>query len=194
MDQFNFFLGLGFEHITDTKGYDHILFVVALCAIYTLKDWKGILWMVTAFTIGHSVTLVLATLELVYMKQELVETLIPLTILLTCAINIYLKPKHSQFDKREALIKYFTALVFGLIHGMGFSSYLRSILAMQDTIALELFAFNVGLELGQIFIVFITLGLAYIFVSILKAPKREWSLVLSGAAGGVSLLMVLGLI
>ncbi len=194
MDQFNLFLGLGFEHITDTKGYDHILFVVALCAIYTLKDWKGILWMVTAFTIGHSITLVLATMELVYMKQELVETLIPLTILLTCVINIYLKPKNSQFDKKEALIKYFTALVFGLIHGMGFSSYLRSILAMQDTIALELFAFNVGLELGQIFIVFITLGLAYVFVSIFKAPKREWSLVLSGAAGGVSLLMVLGLI
>jgi hypothetical protein len=193
MDQFNFFLQLGFEHITDSKGYDHILFVVALCAIYTIKDWKGILWMVTAFTVGHSITLVMATLELIYVKQDVVEVAIPFTILLTCLLNIFLKQKHGDF-KSAARLKYFTALAFGLIHGLGFSSYLRSILAMQDSIALELFAFNVGLELGQIFIVFITLGAAFLVVNIMKAPQREWNLVLSGAAGGVSLLMVLGLI
>ncbi|MFC2188807.1 HupE/UreJ family protein [Peijinzhouia sedimentorum] len=193
MDQFTLFLKLGFEHIADVKGYDHILFIVALCAIYTIKDWKGILWMVTAFTLGHSVTLVLATFELIYMKQEIVEMLIPITIFLTCVFNIVIHRPDSNF-RNTAKIKYGTAAVFGLIHGLGFSSYLRSILAMQDSVILELFAFNVGLELGQILIVFITLGLAFITVDLFKAKKREWNLVLSGAAAGVSFLMIFGLI
>ena len=193
MDQFILFLKLGFEHIADVKGYDHILFVVALCAIYTIKDWKGILWMVTAFTVGHSITLVLATFELIYMKQEIVELLIPITIFLTCVFNIIIHRPDSNF-KNTANIKYGTALVFGLIHGLGFSSYLRSILAMQESVVLELFAFNIGLELGQILIVFITLGFAFIAVDLMKAKKREWNLVLSGAAAGVSFLMIFGLI
>lgn len=193
MDQFTLFLKLGFEHIADVKGYDHILFIVALCAIYTIKDWKGILWMVTAFTVGHSVTLVMATFELIYIKQDIVEMLIPITIFLTCVFNIVIHRPDSNF-KNTAKIKYTTAAVFGLIHGLGFSSYLRSILAMQDSVVLELFAFNVGLELGQILIVFITLGLAFITVDLLKAKKREWNLVLSGAAAGVSFLMIFGLI
>ncbi|WP_226390302.1 HupE/UreJ family protein [Penaeicola halotolerans] len=193
MSDFSLFLKLGFEHISDLQGYDHILFIVALCAIYTLKDWRGILWMVTAFTIGHSITLVLATFEVIMVSQTLVEKAIPLTILLTCLFNIFLT-KGEKNVKQSATIKYLIACGFGLIHGLGFSGYLRSLLAMQDSIVLELLAFNIGLELGQILIVMITLVLAFIFVDKLKAPKREWNLVLSGAAGGVSLLMVLGLI
>jgi hypothetical protein len=193
MDEFSLFLKLGFEHISDLDGYDHILFIVALSAIYTLKDWKGILWMVTAFTVGHSVTLALATLDIFTLSPSLVDKLIPFTILLTCISNVAMT-KSSGGLKQSAKIKYGIALVFGLIHGMGFSTYLRSLLALQDTIALELLAFNIGLELGQIMIVMITLILAYITVEVFKAPKREWNLILSGAAGGVSLLMIFDMV
>jgi hypothetical protein len=193
MSDFNMYLGLGFEHIADLKGFDHILFIIALCAIYTFKDWKGILWMVTAFTVGHSITLALSTLDYISLSQDVVDKLIPFTILLTCLSNIFLAKGEKQIE-RTAGIKYSIALVFGLIHGLAFSGLLKSVLAFEDSILLQLFAFNLGLELGQIVVVVATMSLAYLFVDTLKATKREWNLVLSGAAGGVSLLMIFNLI
>jgi hypothetical protein len=193
MSEFNMFLGLGFEHIADSKGFDHILFIVALCAIYTYKDWKGVLWMVTAFTVGHSITLVLSTLEYVHLSQGVVDKLIPFTILLTCISNIFLS-KGEEEIRKTANLKYGIALVFGLVHGLAFSGTLKSLLAFEDSILLQLFAFNLGLELGQVVIVLATLLLAFIFVNTIQVPKRWWNYVLSGGAGSLALLMIFDVI
>ena len=168
--EFLVYLRLGFEHISDLKGYDHILFIVALCAVYHFKAWKRLLWLVTAFTVGHSVTLALATLRLVTIDATLVEVLIPVTILLTSLLDVA-APAEVQQD-RAARYKYGLALGFGLIHGLGFSNFLRAVLGGEESIALPLFAFNVGLELGQIVIVFVVL-------------------MLSGATAAISLLMII---
>jgi hydrogenase/urease accessory protein HupE len=191
MGDFEYFIKLGFEHIADLRGYDHILFIVALCAVYTIKDWKSVLWMVTAFTIGHSITLALATFDLVHIPSKTVDRLIPATILITAISNIFITKEKITTSRNT--FKYVIATVFGLIHGLGFSNFLRSILARDESIITQLFAFNLGLEIGQLVIVAATLFLALIFVDLLKAKKREWSLVLSAAAGGIAIILILGL-
>src|SRR5688500_13402623 len=127
MSEFKLYFILGKDHILDyANGYDHILFVVALCTLYQLRDWKQVLILVTAFTLGHSITLALATLEIITVKAELIEFLIPLTIFITAASNIF--KREDSFSGRAMYINYFYAAFFGLIHGLGFSNYLRSIL------------------------------------------------------------------
>ncbi len=186
---FAMFFRLGFEHIADLAGYDHILFIITLCGIYMINQWKKVLILVTAFTIGHSITLALATLKIITISTDLIEFLIPLTIFITAIGNILWRK--TGFSKKLHLFKYFTALFFGLIHGLGFSNYLRSLLGMESSIVKPLFAFNIGLEIGQIVIVSVILALAYVIVRYLKAPQREWNLVISGAGLGISLILML---
>jgi len=187
MSEFSIYLTLGFEHIADINGYDHILFIIALAAIYQFSDWKKVLVLVTAFTIGHSITLALATLNIVNVDSTWIEFLIPATILLTSIFNYFQSDKPSSFSQS----RYLTALVFGLIHGLGFSNYLRSLLGQEENIFTPLLAFNVGLEIGQILIVFTILILTFIFSNILQVKRREWMLLLSGAAGGVAITMMM---
>jgi hypothetical protein len=189
MSIFSMYLQLGFQHIIDIRGYDHILFVVTLCSIYLFSDWRHVIVLVTAFTIGHSITLALSTLHLIHINSKLIEFLISLTIFLTAVANILVKK--DNLSQKLYRFKYITALFFGLIHGMGFSNYLRSLLGNQENIVKPLFAFNLGLELGQLIIVFSILSLATIFVKYLNSSKREWSLVLSGAGLGISLILML---
>jgi hypothetical protein len=189
MSVFNMYLQLGFRHIVDFHAYDHILFILTLCAVYLFSDWKHIVVLVTAFTIGHSITLALASFNLIYINPGLVEFLIPITILFTAFGNI--SNRQTDFSKRLYHLKYFTALIFGLIHGMSFSSYLKSLLGAQENIVKPLFAFNIGLEIGQILIVTCILSIATLFVSYLKTPQREWSLILSGAGLGVSVILII---
>lgn len=191
MEDFNLFLKMGFEHISDLGGYDHILFIIAICAVYSIKDWKEIIWIVTAFTVGHTVTLVLATFDFVYVSPSIVDKLIPFTIVITCLSNIFLATKDGSKRSNSAYVKYAITCGFGLIHGLGFSGYLRNMLAMDESIVMQLLAFNIGLELGQLMIVGVTLALAFIVIDLIKAPKREWNLVLSGAAMGLSIMMIL---
>ncbi len=185
MSDFQLYLRVGFDHITDPNGYDHILFVMALCAIYQLKDWKKLLILVTAFTVGHSITLALATLKIVRFNTELIEFLIPITILFTCLLNFFRKTEIKKDD-----IRYFFAVFFGLIHGLGFSNYLTALLGQAENITLPLFAFNVGLEIGQLAIVAATLLISFVLISLLKVKSREWNLILSGAVAGVALTLV----
>jgi len=169
----------------DWNGYDHILFVIALCGIYTLKDWKKVLVLVTAFTIGHSITLAFSVLNIVHFNKEIIEFLIPVTILITAVINIL-----SKKTKPKSLnLKYILALAFGFIHGMGFSNYLKSLLGKSTNIVSELFAFNIGLEVGQVIIVIATLILAFILVSIVKIRLWDWTFFLSSAIFGISFIM-----
>lgn len=188
MSVFSMYFQLGLEHILDFKAYDHILFIITLCAVYLFTDWKQVIILVTAFTIGHTTTLALSSLNILSINSRLVEFLIPLTIFLTAIANILFKQK--DFSPILYRLKYMTALVFGLIHGMGFSNYLKSLLGMQANIVEPLFAFNLGLEIGQLVIVLGILTLASLIINYLKSSKREWSLILSGAGLGVSLILM----
>ena len=188
MSEFELYFGLGKDHILDYKnGYDHILFVVALCTIYMVRDWKKLLILVTAFTIGHSITLALATLQIISVNQDLIEFLIPLTIFITAGSNIF---RSTEISGRTTYVNYGYALFFGLIHGMGFSNYLRSILGKDRNIVSQLFAFNLGLELGQIIIVGIFLIAAVILVDLFTVNRRDWKLVLSSAIAGIALILM----
>jgi hypothetical protein len=185
MQDFALYFDLGLHHILDWNGYDHILFVMALCGIYTLKDWKKVLILVTAFTIGHSITLALSVLNILRFNTTVIEFLIPLTILVTALTNIL-----SKKSKPKSInLKYFLALAFGFIHGMGFSNYLKSLLGKSTSIVGELFAFNVGLEVGQVIIVVLTLLLGFILVSIVKIKLWDWTFFLSSAIFGISFIM-----
>lgn len=189
MSEFAVYFGLGKDHILDyVNGYDHILFVVALCAVYTLRDWKRVLVLVTAFTVGHSITLALATFRVVNVRSDIIEFLIPLTILTTAVSNIF--KKEDVYHDRVIRINYAFALFFGLIHGLGFSNYLKAILGKSQNIVPQLLAFNIGLEFGQIVIVVLFLLLCFIFVDLFRVSKRDWRLVISSAIAGISLILL----
>lgn len=193
---FQTFFQLGFEHISDINAYDHILFLVALCAIYRISEWKKVLILVTAFTIGHSITLALAALDIITFSTKIIEFLIPITILITSLANVvsqhHLEQASNTFN-RKINIHYLFALFFGTIHGMGFSNFLRSTLmpGEESELISQLFAFNIGVEFGQLMIVAIILFMSFLALSILKIKQREWNLFISGAAAGVSLILML---
>ncbi len=189
MSKFELYFGLGKDHILDyANGYDHILFVIALCVLYQLGDWKRVLILVTAFTLGHSVTLALATFEIIQVKSELIEFLIPVTILITAVSNIF--KKEDSFRGRSLQLNYAYATFFGLIHGMGFSNYLNSILGRDESIISQLLAFNLGLEFGQIIIVVIFLITGFILVDLFGVNRRDWKLVISSAVAGIALILI----
>ncbi len=189
MSEFSLYFGLGKEHILDyINGYDHILFVLALCALYSLHDWKKILILVTAFTIGHSITLALATLKLISVKGDWIEFLIPLTIFITSFSNIFRSEK--SIDKSKVQLNYAFALFFGLIHGLGFSNFLRSLLGNDQSIVSQLLAFNLGLELGQIIVVTLFLAMSFILVDLVKISRRDLTMVLSSAIAGIALVLL----
>lgn len=187
MNDFSFYFGLGWEHIMSWDALDHILFVLVLSAVYLPSDWKKVLILVTAFTIGHSITLALSTLNLITVASDWVEFMIPCTIVLTAFFNLFQK----NFNNKAIRLNYFLALFFGLIHGLGFANTLRFVLAKDQNLGWALFGFNVGLEAGQIVIVAMVLLIAYIFVMLFRVPRREWVLVLSAAVFSLSLQMAL---
>ena len=195
MNDFFIYLRLGFDHITDPGGYDHILFVVALCAVYTLRQWRQVLILVTAFTIGHSITLALATLRIINYRTDVIELLIPITILITAVANFFVQePKSRLFDRpvtSQSRARYGLALLFGLIHGMGFSNYLRSLLGREADIVQPLLAFNIGLELGQLLIVSAVLLIGYVALEILNLRRRDWVLIVSGIVAGMALSLII---
>ena len=190
MHPFQFYLKLGFNHIANFNGYDHILFLVVLCAVYQLKQWKKIIILVTAFTIGHSITLFLVSFDIFSIPSRYVKLLIPITIMITSLHNIGIieKIKNSNMSKN-----YFLALFFGLIHGMDFSNYFKALIMSPNEIIIPLFGFNVGLEIGQFLIVFVIVLISYVFLSVLKVKYYSWNLFVSGAAFGVSLILILEL-
>ncbi|KYG77921.1 MULTISPECIES: HupE/UreJ family protein [Roseivirga] len=188
MSQFSTYFQLGYEHILDVQGYDHILFVIALCAIYQAQDWKKILILVTAFTIGHSITLALSTLNLVNFRTDIIEFLIPVTIFITAFSNLV--KKHGSGPAKFSS-NYFYALFFGLIHGLGFSNYLKSLLGREENIFTPLLAFNLGLELGQLIIVLFFVIISFVFVGLFNVSKRDWILVVSSAVAGIAITIMI---
>ena len=189
MHPFEFYLKLGFEHIADLAAFDHILFLVALCAVYKIEQWRKILILVTAFTIGHSVTLVLVSLELFTIPSRFIKFLIPLTIFLTALHNV-IGPDNAERGLKMKR-NYAMALFFGLIHGMDFSNYFKALIMDPSDIVVPLLGFNIGIELGQLLIVLFIVGIAFLFLNVLRVKHREWNLFISGAAAGMSLISML---
>lgn len=193
MSDFLIYLRLGYDHITDPGGYDHVLFVIALCAVYRIQQWRQVLILVTAFTIGHSVTLALATLRLIHYSTDLIELLIPVTILITAVSNFFFRDRSEQATATATTQpwRYGLALAFGLIHGMGFSNYLRSLLGREADILSPLLAFNVGLELGQLLIVSFVLAISYLLLNLARVAQLRWVLILSGVVAGMAISLLL---
>ena len=188
MNNFGLYFEIGYKHIADLRGIDHILFVMALCIRYQFSDWRKILILVTAFTIGHSITLALSVFNLVQYSMKWIEFLIPVTILITSVSNLFVKK--FVFKSKFPLI-YYLALFFGLIHGLGFSSYLKSLLGSENNVVSQLLAFNLGLEAGQLLIVTVVLLISFIFVTLLKCNRREYLLYVTGGVFALSLQMIL---
>jgi HupE / UreJ protein len=170
MNDFIFYCKEGWQHIMSVDALDHLLFILALCAIYLAKDWKKLLILITAFTIGHSITLVLSAFDIIRVNSNLVEFLIPCTIIVTGIFNLF----YAKRSIKNIQLNYVLALFFGLIHGLGFANTIRFMLAKDQAIASCLFGFNVGLEIGQIVVVTCILGLAYLFVGVLKVKQQWW--------------------
>ncbi len=201
VSEFLVYLRLGFEHITDVGGYDHLLFVAALTAS-DLGRFRRLFWLVTAFTIGHSITLALATLDLVRVSVSLVEVLIPLTILATSAVNAFawgIRSRRGVSDdgsedseiESETRLRYLIAIGFGLIHGLGFSTFLRAVLGWEESIFLPLLSFNIGLEIGQLAIVAALSILAFVLIRGLGMTRRAWVLGVSAITGGMALVLLM---
>ncbi len=184
---------LGFEHITDLNGYDHMLFLLALCAAYVYTDWKKILVLVTAFTIGHSLTLALAVLNIIPVNSDWIEFLIPVTIVATAAKNLSpsLTLPQGEGNPQSWLAGmsagWGLALGFGLIHGMGFSNYLRSLLG--DELLMPLFAFNIGIEVGQLLVVILIFLIQFGLIKTVRIKHKNWNVVVCLVSGGISLLL-----
>ncbi len=192
MNQFFIFLKLGFSHIADPQAYDHLLFIITLCALYPIRAWKRILILVTAFTIGHSITLALSALDILRIPSDLVEFLIPVTILITALYNILSPSNALDTSKRQAVVFHYTlALVFGLIHGMGFSNYFRTLMGESSAILMPLFSFNLGIEIGQLLIVAVFFLVYKIFSELFNIKHREWNVFFSGAGAGIALTLIL---
>lgn len=187
MSDFVFYFGLGWKHIVSTEALDHQLFILALASVYTFKNIKQVLILVTAFTVGHSLTLALSVLDVIRFSSKWVEFLIPCTIFITALNNIW------RVDKRggSAKVNYYLALGFGLIHGMGFANAIRIMLAKDQSIGMGLFGFNIGLEAGQICVVAIVLIFALLFIKYVKVARRDWVFFLSAGVFALSVQMAL---
>ena len=188
MNDFGLYFSLGRNHIADWQGIDHILFITALCIRYQFADWRKILVLITAFTIGHSVTLALSVLNVVHYSGKWIEFLIPVTIVITAISNVFVKK--FTFNSKFPFI-YFMALFFGFIHGLGFSNYLKNLLGKDQNIIMQLFAFNIGLEAGQLLIVSGILLLSYMIVGLWKANRREYLLCCSGGVFALAMQMII---
>lgn len=186
MSAFNTYLRLGYEHIVNTAALDHILFVIVLMAVYQPKSWLKVIAAVTFFTVGHSITLTLAALKLVHFDHNLIEFLIPLTILFTALFNL---TKAGQDQTSKA--KYWIAGIFGLIHGLGFANYYGMLTMGESSYWSALLPFNLGVELGQLLIVFLFLILGIICLQILNMKHQSWNTFFSGAGFGLSFIMVI---
>ena len=187
MSELWIYIELGFKHITDINGFDHMLFILAMIAPFSIREWKPLVKLVTAFTVGHSITLAMAVFGLVNLSKSqiwTIESLIPISILITSVLNTF------KFSSRFS-VKYIVVLLFGLIHGLGFSNYLKAILTKSSSLSLTLFSFNVGLELGQLLFLCLCLIIFYIFNFLFKVNPIDNNIFISGGAFFASALMIL---
>lgn len=187
MSDFWLYFNLGLTHVLDWKAYDHVLFLIVLCAAYTFASWKRILLLVTLFTLGHTLSLLLANYNIVSVSSKLIEFLIPITILVTALFNLFTAGKSKKGEKMGVF--YIITIFFGLIHGMGFASFFTALDSSGEF--LPLLEFALGIEAAQIIVVIIILILAFLFQSIFRFNKKDWVLVISSLVIGMIIPMLI---
>src|SRR6056297_874623 len=189
MNVFETYFQLGWDHILDPAGFDHMLFIVTLCAMYSWRNGWRLILLATAFTIGHSLTLALSALGWVNVSADLIETIIPITILATAIYNLF----QAGGETNSTLAWHYTlALGFGLVHGLGFSNFFRALHPESDGIVYELFSFNIGIEAGQILIVLLFVALYFVLDKVFFIRRRDWTIFWSGLGAGMSFFMTIG--
>lgn len=190
LENFWFNVEYGINHVLDINAYDHVLFLISLTVPYVFKDWKRVLILVSMFTLGHTLSLVLAAYGIVSVNGGLVEFLIPITILIVALYNVFTAGKGAQ--KERIGVVFITTLFFGLIHGLGFAREFRMFLGESDNKLVLLLEFALGIELSQVIIVFIVLFLGYLGQTVFRFSKRDWVLVVSAIVIGLVIPMLLG--
>ena len=190
MSEFWIYFNTGLRHVLDINAYDHVLFLIALIVPYAFKDWKRVLVLVTLFTAGHTLALLLSVYKIVSVRADLVEFLIPITILSTALFHLFTAGKTGK--KESISFVSFITLFFGIIHGLGFSNYFKTILpgSASDKL-LPLLEFALGIEAAQIIVVLIVLILSYIVQTVFRFSKRDWTLVMSAFVAGVVIPMII---
>jgi hypothetical protein len=176
LSSFSIWFLTGFTHIVDFEGVDHILFLLVLCGVYTVRQWKSLLVLITSFTVGHSFTLALSLVGIININADFIEFLIPLTIITTCFYNLYNRKKLISGSFKA---NYWIALFFGFIHGLGFSRLLRSLLGNSENILSPLFAFNIGLEAGQLIIISVIIVFSLVLTELFKVRQTRLNVFLS---------------
>jgi hypothetical protein len=190
MSQFWIYFQIGLKHVLDIYAYDHVLFLIALAVPFSFKDWKRIVLLVSLFTIGHTLALILSVFGIIAVKVNVVEFLIPITILITALFNLFTAGKSSK--KESVNLVFFITLFFGIIHGLGFSNYFKTILGgTPSSKLLPLGEFALGIEAAQIVVVFIVLIFSYIVQTIFRFSKRDWTLVMSAFIIGVVVPLII---
>jgi len=197
MTEFALYAQLGLRHIADPAGYDHILFVAVLAVSHPPAAWRRLVWLVTAFTVGHSVTLALATLDVLRLSAALVELFIPVTILLA-AVHVAwtqrrpanIRPERFMEAARHEVPRLALAALFGLVHGLGFSSFLRVLLGGEESLAVPLLAFNLGLEAGQLLILAVVVLVGVAAERVGRLSRRSWVFMVTAVAGLAALHLV----
>ena len=190
MSAFWIYFEIGVRHVLDLFAYDHVLFLIALTVPYSFKDWKRLLLLVSLFTVGHTMALLLSVFGVIIIKGNLVEFVIPITILIVAFFNLFTARKSSKNESISLVI--LITLFFGIIHGLGFASYFKSLLGgSSQSKLLPLSEFALGIEAAQIIVVFVVLILSYIVQTFFRFSKRDWILVMSSFIIGVVLPMII---
>ena len=179
----------GINHVLDINAYDHVLFLIVLTVPYLFKDWKRVLLLVSMFTLGHTLSLVLAAYGVIRINAQIVEFLIPITILIVALFNVFTSGKGAQKEKIGVL--FLSTLFFGLIHGLGFAREFQMLLGESDSKLVLLLEFALGIEIAQIIIVFIVLFIGYLFQTVFRFNKRDWIMVISAIVVGLVIPMIL---
>jgi len=192
MDNFIFFLKQGVHHVLDWNAYDHVLFLIALAVVYEFRNWKKVLWLISLFTIGHTFTLLLAVYKIVAVNVNLIEFLIPVTIIITAIVNILFVKSATKNTKTNTNLIF--ALFFGLIHGLAFAGGFKMLIGKSESKLIPLLEFALGIEVAQLIIVFIILVLGFIFQTIFRFSKRDWVLIISSIVIGVAIPILRGAI
>ncbi|MFT6699969.1 MAG: hypothetical protein ACJAVD_001478 [Porticoccaceae bacterium] len=187
MDDFTLYFKMGLHHVLDFSAYDHILFLIVLAVVFNFNQWKKVLWLVTLFTLGHSITLALSAFEIVRIQVDIIEFLIPLTIFITGLVNII---TINKTPKENENINLLFALFFGLIHGLGFSNYFKMMVGREEDKLFPLVEFALGIEAAQIIIVLGVLSIGALILSIKKIKREYWILINSSIVILISIKMM----
>ena len=187
MDDFTLYFKMGLHHVLDFSAYDHILFLIVLAVVFNFKQWRKVLWLVTLFTIGHSITLALSAFEIIKIKVAVIEFLIPLTIFITGIVNIITINKTAKGNENINLL---FALFFGLIHGLGFSNYFKMMVGREEDKLFPLVEFALGIEAAQIIIVLGILSIGTLILSVKKIKREYWILISSSIVILISIKMM----